>query len=215
MHLLLVLDGECDVNMYLEFLPPDLPTTRHYAFELGATINLFSIKLLWSENFATAHKKFWTVQSSVLFYFLPFTEKYISFILVSFVVVCSSGCDGGVSVCVYVWMWRSVFDVQCLPQVFYTYFLRQGFLNTELFKKARLLNRPASKSRGSSHVCLSITGITDVCHHVTPVFMLLMWLWFCSTQDINAHTTTEPFFQLQHSRPGIQTYEFLCMQIFL
>lgn len=112
-------------------------------------------------------------------------------------------------------MWRSVFDVLFLPQVFYTYFLRQGSVNPEIFEEARLLNKPASKSRGSSHACLSVTGITDVCHHVTPGFFLsLLCLWFC-TQDINAHTTTEPFFQLQHAPPGIQIYEFLCMQIFL
>lgn len=63
-----------------------------------------------------------------------------------------------------------MFDVLFLPQVFYTYFLRQGSVNPELFEEARLLNKPASKSRGSSHACLSVTGITDVCHHVTPGF---------------------------------------------
>lgn len=103
MHLLLILDGECHVSMDFEFLSPDLTTTRHYALELGATINLFSIKMLWSENFATAHEKFWAVQSSI--FFCHSLKKYISFILVSFVVVvvvCSGGDDGGVSVCVYI-----------------------------------------------------------------------------------------------------------------
>lgn len=88
---------------------------------------------------------------------------------------------------------------------FYTYFLRQGSINPELFQEARLLNRPASKSRGSSHVYLSVTGITGVCHHVTPVFMSLLRLWFC-TQDTNARTTTELF---SSSNIHVLAYRFM------
>lgn len=86
---------------------------------------------------------------------------------------------GHTCICVHMYM-KSQIHTGCLPQLLSTLFLRDYF-SPKLVLTVRL-DELANTSQDSSCLCLTISGITGICHHaqlfillleVLPVFMLV------------------------------------------